>query len=335
VEADLRGVKPESFGAALHYFTGSKAHNIAIRKLGMEKGLKINEYGVFKRKGKKLKRISGRKEEDIFKAVGLPWIPPEIRHNLGEIEAAQKGELPDLITLKDIKGDLQMHSKWSDGDQSIIEMAEAAKKRGYKYIAITDHASPMGIVKGVNDKSIDKYIKAIEQADKKVKGIKILKGVEVDILPEGGLYLSDKSLKKLDVVMAAVHSSFSLPEKKMTKRIVQALQNPYVNILAHPTGRILGERAPYQLDMEEIIKTARAMGVILEINAFWSRLDLCDTHARMAKEKGVRMAINTDAHNSLQLDNMFFGVATARRGWLEKKDVVNTWPLEKLLKVLK
>jgi len=333
--ADLRVVKPESFGAALHYFTGSKAHNIAIRKIGVKKGLKINEYGVFKRVGKKFVKIGGEKEEDIFKAVGLPWIPPEIRQNTGEIEAAEKGKLPNLVSLKDIQGDLHMHTKWSDGENTILEMAQAAKKKGYKYIAITDHTPTVGVTHGLTPNRVLKQIKEIKKINQKVKGIKILSGIEVDIRKDGCLDLPDGILKKLDVVIASIHTAFHLPKKEMTKRIIRAMQNPNVDIIGHPTGRIINKREPYQLDLEEVFKIARKNGIVMEINAFWNRLDLNDINIRLAKNFDVKMSIDTDAHSLSGLDMMIFGVATARRGWAEKKDIINTLPLNKLLKIFK
>ncbi len=335
MEADLRVVKPVSFGAAMHYFTGSKAHNIHIRRLGIENGLRINEYGVFKKKGKRLVRIGGRTEEEIFKAVGLPWIPPEIREDEGEIEAAQTGKLPRLINVKDIRGDLHMHTNWSDGRHSILEMARAAKEKGYQYIAITDHGSSMGVVHGLNPKRVLAQLKAVKAAKKRIRGIKILTGIEVDILPDGKLYLPDKILEKLDIVVAGVHSSFCQSEEVITKRIIKAIKNPHVDIIAHPTGRIINKREPYELNLTELFQAARQTNTILEINAFWNRLDLNAANSRLAKNKGVKIAISSDAHDAMELDIMRFGVDTARRGWLEKGDVINTWPLEKMLKFLK
>lgn len=339
-ETDLRVVKPGSFGAALHYFTGSKAHNIRIRRLGMEKGLRINEYGVYKIRNqksgvKKLIKIGGEKEKDIFEAVGLPWIPPEIRENEGEIEAAKQNKLPKLVNLKQIQGDLHLHTNWSDGSDSILQMAEAAKKRGYKYIAITDHASPIKVTNGLNSERIVNYVRAIKQINQKIAGIKVLSGIEVDIQKNGQLYLPDNVLKKLDLVIAAIHSGFHLPKNEMTQRIIQAIKNPYVHILAHPTGRLINKREPYELDMEKILKIARQTNIIMEMNASWTRLDLNATQARLTKNKGVKMVISTDAHSANRLTMMQFGVATARRGWLEKGDIINTLPLEGLLKVLK
>jgi DNA polymerase (family 10) len=334
-EADLRVVKPESFGAALHYFTGSKSHNIVIRRMGMAKGLRINEYGVYKKINGKLKLIGGRNEEDVFKAVGLPWMPPEIRENTGEIEAALKNQLPELITLNDIRGDLHCHSNWSDGADSILALAEAAKKRGYQYLAITDHTPTVGITHGLTAKRVLEQIKEIKKLNQKIHGLRILTGIEVDIRKDGSLDLPDKILEKLDVVVASVHTSFRQPKELMTKRIITAIRNPNVDIIGHPTGRIINEREPYQLDLEAIMKEAKKTGTALELNSFWSRLDLNDVNCRMAKEMGVKIAISTDAHNIMELEHIKFGVATARRGWLEKKDVVNTLPLSQLLKVLK
>ncbi len=335
IGADLRVVRPESFGAAVHYFTGSKAHNIHVRRLGMGKGLRINEYGVFKKKGQKLIRIGGQKETEIFKAIGLPWIAPELREDEGEVEAAQAGKLPKLITLKHIRGDLHLHTNWSDGYKTILKVAEAAKKIGYEYIAITDHASPIGVTNGLDAQRTLKYIKAIKRADKKIKGIKILTGVEVDIKKDGSLYLPDKVLKQIEVVVAAIHAGFKMSKQEMTKRIIKAMENPFVNIIAHPTGRLLNRREPYQLDFNQIMAKAKQTGTVLEITAFWKRLDLNAGQARLAKNKDVKMVISTDAHHPDSLKVMQFGVATARRGWLEKKDVINTLPLKEFLRFLK
>jgi DNA polymerase (family 10) len=330
LQADVRVLEPNSFGSAAHYFTGSKQHNIQLRTLGVKKGLKISEYGIFKGK----KRIGGKEEIDVFSAVGLPFIPPEIREGTGEIEAAQKGKLPKLIELKDIRGDLQMHSKWSDGGNTIEEMAEFAKKLGYEYIAITDHSKAVRVAGGMDEKEVLKQIKEIDKINKKTKGIMILKGIEVDILADGKLDLPDEILKQLDVVVAAVHSRFKMPRDEMTKRIITAFKNKHVNILSHPTGRLIGEREPYEVDIEELIKAAADTGTYLEINSYPERLDLNDVHARRAKEEGVLISINTDAHTTLQLQMMKYGIATARRGWIEKKDVINARPLDKLLKLL-
>jgi len=338
-ETDLRVVKPGSFGAALHYFTGSKTHNITIRKMGMEKKLRINEYGVFRVKSQKSKvksliRIGGKREEDIFRAVGLPWIPPEIRENEGEIEAAQRNKLPKLIELKDIKGDLHFHSNWSDGENSILEIAQAAQKRGYQYLAITDHASPLGILNGLGPERVLKQTELIKKINQKFKNFRILAGIEVDINKDGSLYLPSKILEKLDLVIAAVHTAFKMRKEEMTKRIIKAINNPQVDIIAHPTGRLINERDAYEVDISALIKEAKKTKTILEINAFPDRLDLNASNIRMAKENGVKMAINTDGHNLNHLDYIVFGVDTARRGWAEKEDIINTRSLKNLLRFL-
>jgi len=337
VETDLRVVRPESFGAALHYFTGSKTHNIEIRRRGIEKGLRINEYGVFKvsPSKKRLTRVGGAKEEEIFKAVGLPWIPPEIRENEGEIEAALENRLPKLIEKRDIKGDLHLHSDWSDGEDSILDLALSAQKRKYQYIALTDHASPIGIINGLNAHRVLKQILAIKEINKKLRGFQILTGTEVDINKDGSLFLPDKILEKLDIVVAGIHSSFHLSCDQMTKRIVKAMKNFHVDIIAHPTGRLINKREPYEIDESALIKEAKRTGTILEINAAPQRLDLTGPYIRLAKEYGVKMAISTDAHSTNQLDYMVFGVDTARRGWAEKNDIVNTLPFEELKGLLK
>ncbi|MBI5079031.1 DNA polymerase/3'-5' exonuclease PolX, partial [Candidatus Saganbacteria bacterium] len=331
MQADIRVVEPESFGAAAHYFTGSKQHNIAIREMAVKKGLKISEYGVFRGE----KRIAGKSEEEIFQAVGLPFIPPELREGTGEIETAQEGRLPKLIELSDIRGDLQMHTAYSDGGNSMEEMAEAAKSLGYEYIAVTDHTKSTRVAGGQTGEEVIREIGEIERINARLSGFRILKGAEVDILPDGTLDLSDAVLKELDVVIAAIHSNFKMEREKMTRRIIRAFQNKYVNLLSHPTGRLIGKRAPYAVDMHEIIKAAKDTGTYLELNAYPERLDLSDVHCKQAKEAGVMIAINTDAHAAVQLGIIKYGVVTARRGWLEKKDVLNALPLDKLLVRLK
>ncbi|MBI5699455.1 DNA polymerase/3'-5' exonuclease PolX [Candidatus Saganbacteria bacterium] len=330
LQADLRVLDPENFGAAAHYFTGSKLHNIAIRELAIKKGLKISEYGVFRGK----KRIGGKTEEEVFKAVGLPYIPPELREGRGEIEAARAGKLPDLIELQDIRGDLQMHSKYSDGGNSIEEMAEAARKLGYQYIAVTDHTLSTRVAGGQTEKEFLKELEYIDKLNDRLKGFRVLKGVEVDILPDGTLDYKDAILKECEVVIAAVHSNFKMPKDKMTRRILAALKNKYVNLLSHPTGRLIGKRDPYEVDLEKIMKAAADTGTYLELNAHPERLDLNDAHCLRAKELKIKLSINTDAHSAGNLSDMKYGVATARRGWLEKKDVINTYPIDKLLKFL-
>lgn len=333
LQVDVRVLDEESYGAALHYFTGSKAHNIAIRDRAKEKGLKVSEYGVFRAKDEK--RLSGVKEEDVFKAAGLPFIPPELREDRGEIQVAEKGKLPGLIELGEIRGDLQMHTSATDGKNSIAEMAQKAKEIGYAYIAITDHSKAVRVAGGLDEKGLAKQLKEIEKVNGQVPGVHILKGVEVDILPDGSLDLKDDILKECQVVIASVHSRFNMEEAEMTRRIIKAMKNPNVNILAHPTGRLILEREPYKVNLKEVFQAAIDQGVVLEINAYPDRLDLRDVDARMAKEMGAKLVISTDAHNTMQLELMRFGVFTARRGWVEGQDVINTFPLEKLLKILR
>jgi DNA polymerase (family 10) len=333
LQVDLRVLEEESYGAALHYFTGSKAHNVAIRERAKEMGLKVSEYGVFRARDEK--RLSGADEEDVFKAVKLPYIPPELREDRGEIQAAEKGKLPRLIELSDIRGDLQMHTTASDGKNSILEMALKAKEVGYAYIAITDHSKAVRIAGGMDEKQLARHLKEIERANSQISGLRILKGVEVDILPDGSLDLKDDILKECDVVIASVHSRFNMEEGEMTRRVIKALRNPNVDILAHPTGRLILEREPFKINLKEIIQAAIEYGVILEINAYPDRLDLRDVDARTAKETGAKLAINTDAHSALQLELMKFGVFTARRGWIEARDVINTLSMEGLLKTLR
>ncbi len=333
MQVDLRVLDEESYGAALHYFTGSKPHNVAIRERAVKMGLKISEYGVFRAKDEK--RLSGEREEDVFEAVGLPFIPPEIRENWGEIQAAEKGNLPQLIELSDIRGDLQMHTRATDGKNSIVQMAEKARSMEYQYIAITDHSKSVRVAGGLDEEELAKHLRNIEKASSQVPDIRILKGVEVDILADGTLDLKDEILKKCEVVVAAVHSRFNMEEGEMTRRIIRALKNPNVKILAHPTGRILLEREPYRVNLKEVIQAAKDYGVVLEINAYPDRLDLKDADARLAKEMGAKLAISTDAHTILQLEMMRYGVFTARRGWVEPRDVINTLPLEKLLTILR
>lgn len=330
---DVRVVEPISFGAALQYFTGSKAHNIKLRELALKRGLKINEYGVFEVESGN--RIAGEKEEEVYQALNLPFIPPELREDRGEIEAAQEKKLPQLIEYSQIRGDLHLHTKWSDGAHTIRQMAEAAKKRGYKYIAITDHSQSLKIAGGLTEKRLREQMEEIQKLNQELKDFTILSGIEVDIKSDGSLDFSDEMLSKLDVVIAAIHSGFKQESKIITERIIKAMQNRLVNILAHPTGRLIGYRESYQVDMNEMIKVAAKTGTILEINSYPERLDLNDVYCRMAKDKGVQLAIETDAHSIDGLEFMNLGVDVARRGWLEEKDIVNTLPLNELLKRLK
>ena len=333
IHVDVRVVEPISFGAALQYFTGSKAHNIKLRELAVKRGLKINEYGVFD--SETGQRITGEKEEEVYKILNLPFVPPELREDRGEIEAAQENKLPELIEYSQIEGDLHMHTKWSDGAHTIKQMAEAAKKRGYKYIAITDHSQSLKFAGGLIEERLKEQIELIKKLNQELKDFTILSGIEVDIKSDGSLDFSDEILSKLDVVIAAIHSGFKQESKIITGRIIKAMQNKLVNIIAHPTGRLIGYREAYQVDINKIMDVAADTGTILEINAYPERLDLNDVYCRMAKDRGVQLAIETDAHSIDGLEFMNLGVDVARRGWLEEKDVINTLPLDKLLKRLK
>ena len=333
IHVDVRVVEPISFGAALQYFTGSKAHNIKLRELALKRNLKINEYGIFDVKTDR--RIAGEREEEIYQILNLPFIPPELREDRGEIEAAQENKLPKLIEYSQIRGDLHLHTKWSDGAHTIRQMAEAAKKRGYKYIAITDHSQSLKFAGGLTEERLREQVELIQRINRELSDFTILTGIEVDIKSDGSLDFSDEILSKLDVVIAAIHSGFKQESKIITERIVKAMQNMFVHIIAHPTGRLIGYRESYQVDINEIMEVAAETGTIFEINAYPERLDLNDVYCRMAKDKGVQLAIETDAHSADGLATMDLGVAVARRGWLEEKDIINTLPLDKLLQRLK
>ncbi|MGO9172633.1 MAG: DNA polymerase/3'-5' exonuclease PolX [Rhodomicrobium sp.] len=329
IQVDLRVVPEESYGAALHYFTGSKAHNIAVRKLGQGRGLKINEYGVFRGD----RRIGGRSEKEVFAAVGLPFIEPELREDRGEIEAALEGRLPKLVTPKDIKGDLHVHTKASDGKSSLREMAEAAKELGYEYVAITDHTRHATVAHGLDENRLAKQLDEIDRLNGEMQGILVLKSSEVDILTDGSLDLPDHILRRLDFTVCAVHYKFDLDAKAQTERVLRAMDSRYCNIIAHPTGRLLVERPGYPIDLGRVMEGAKARGCFLELNAHPARLDLDDIHCKQAKEIGLKVAIATDAHSTAGLNAMRFGIGQARRGWLEANDVLNTrsWPeLKKL-----
>ncbi len=328
IQIDLRVVDQDSYGAALQYFTGSKAHNIHLRGIAKTKGIKINEYGVFRGE----KKIGGKEEEEVYRTLGMDWIEPELREDRGEIEAAHKGNLPGLIREPEIKGDLHIHSNWSDGTSSIEEIARAAQKKGYQYVAISDHSKSLKIAHGLDESKLLKQIEEIDLINEKMKNFQVLKGTEVDILSDGRLDLSEKVLEKLDLVVAAVHSGFKQGKEKMTKRIVRAIENPLVHLLAHPSGRLLGARDPYEVEMDQVMEAAKRCGKALEINATFERLDLDDIRCRKAKEMGIPLAIGTDAHQLDQMWMISLGVAVARRGWLETKDVLNTLPLEEILK---
>jgi len=335
IQVDVRVVEPKSFGAALLYFTGSKNFNIKLRQIALKRNLKINEYGVFSLRDKKGKWLGGETEEEIFKFLKLPFIVPELREDSGEIEAAIEDKLSNLIEISDIKGDTHVHSKWSDGGNTISEIAEAAKKKGYSWIAITDHSQSLKVAGGVSVKDMYRKKDEIERLNKKFKNFRILFGTEVDIDSEGNLDYKDDLLKECEVVICAIHTGFKQSKEQLTKRILKACQNKYVHIIAHPTGRLWGVRDAYEIDLEEILKVAKDNRKILEINAFPQRLDLNDINSRRSKEENVLLAIGTDSHIISQLDAMDLGVSVARRGWLEKKDLINTLSVEDLLKVLK
>ncbi len=336
MDVDLRVVDAASFGAAAHYFTGSKHHNIRIRELGVKRGLKINEYGIFRGDEK----IGGEDEEDVFKSVGVAYIPPELREDRGEVEAAKENRIPKLLELSDLKGDLHVHTKWSDGKNSIEEMAETAIALGYEYIAVADHSPAVGIAGGMNEDKVKKREKEIEKVNEKFEKegtkFRVLSAAEVDIKSDFSMDFPDEILKSLDVVVGAVHTKFSQDRGTMTERIITAMENENVDIIAHPTGRVLGKRDPYEVDMERLMEAAKDTGTVMELNSFPDRLDLNDVHCRLAKDYGILIAISTDAHDATQMGAVIkYGVATARRGWLEAKDVVNTRGLEEMMRMMK
>lgn len=331
LQVDLRVVPPESFGAALQYFTGSKEHNVVLRGMAKARGLKVNEYGVFRGE----KQIAGRTEEEVYKALGLPWFPPELREARQEFEwASTTAGLPKLVELADIRGDLHAHTTWSDGAESIEEMVAAAQSRGLKYLAITDHSKRTTIANGLDAKRLRKQWKEIDQLNERLAGFTLLKGVEVDILERGGLDLSDDVLAEADWVVASVHFGQNQPREQITQRVIGALENPYVCAIAHPTGRLIGERKAYEIDLEAVLRVARDHGKMLELNANPRRLDLDDVACAMAKSHGVPVVISTDAHNVGGLDMMRYGILQARRGGLTKKEVANTRTWLQLRKLL-
>ncbi len=328
LQMDLRVVEPECFGAALLYFTGSKQHNIRIREMAVKKGLKISEYGVFD--GATGRRVAGGTEEEVYAAIGLPWIAPELREDSGEVEAGLRGELPALIEPGDIRGDLHCHTRASDGHHTIEALVKEAARRGYEYVIVSDHSRSATVARGLSAEEMLAHARKVRAAQKRFKDIAVLAGTECDILPDGSMDYPDAVLASLDLVVGAVHSRFKQPRAEMTERICRALENPYVNILAHPTGRLIGERDPYELDLDKVLRTAKQHGKAVEINSHPRRLDLNDVHARRARELGVLVAINTDTHTLDQLETIQLGVSTARRAWLGKAEVINTWPLKKL-----
>jgi DNA polymerase (family 10) len=331
LQVDLRVVAQQSYGAALHYFTGSKAHNIAIRRIAQQLGLKVNEYGVFRG----AKRVAGDSEESVFSAVGLPFIPPELREDRGEIEAARSDRLPKLVELSDLKGDLHAHTKATDGHDSLRDMALATKAMGLEYLAITEHSRRVTVARGLDPVRLAKQCDEIDRLNAELKGITLLKGIEVDILDDGSLDLPDSALAQLDLVVGAVHSRFDLSRARQTERILRAMDHPHFTLLAHPGGRLIDKREPYDVDMLRIIRHAKQRGCFLELDSQPDRLDLLDTHCQSAKEEGVLVSIDSDAHSTFDFANLKFGVGQARRGWLEKADVLNTRPLAALRKLLK
>jgi len=333
VHLDLRVVELDSFGAAMQYFTGSKAHNVRLREMAVKKGLKINEYGVFQARNNK--KIAGKEEQEIYRKLGLQYIMPELREDRGEFEAAQKKQLPKLVTIEDIKGDLHTHTSDSDGLNTIDEIVEAAKKKGYEYIAITDHSQSLYVAGGLTEEKLLKQIEQIETINKNLNNFVVLKGIEVDIKSDGTLDFPDSILERLDIVIAAIHTGLKQERGKLMERLTKAMRNPLVNIIAHPTGRIIGYREPYDIDVQELIKIAAETHKILEINASPERMDLKDIYVKSAREEGVLLAIGTDTHQLSSLDNMTYGISIARRGWLEKSNLINTFSLAELKARLK
>jgi DNA polymerase (family 10) len=328
LQVDLRVIEPKSWGAAMHYFTGSKAHNIRMRERAIKHGFKLNEYGLFDGNDKE---IAAGTEEEIFDKLGLPYIPPVLREDWGEMEAAAQGKLPDIIQLQDIQGDLHMHTTWSDGKYSTEEMVEAARKRGYKYVAITDHSKSLGVAGGLSDEDLLKHTDECRAMNEKFSDIRVLAGTEVDIRQDGTLDYPDELLEKLDFVVASLHTGFKQDKATLTMRVVRAMQNPFVRVIGHPTGRLLGDRDPYDLDFDEVMKEAARTRTCLEVNSNFHRLDLNDMHCRKARELGVHLIISTDSHNYDDLLNLPYGVATAQRGWTEKDRVLNARPVEEML----
>jgi DNA polymerase (family 10) len=333
MQVDVRTLSPQSFGAAMQYFTGSKSHNVALRQRALKKGFTLSEYSLARLDDNQ--PAAGRSEEEIYSKLNLDYIPPELRENTGEIEAAEKHTLPALITEADVQGDVHMHTIETDGRCTIEEMAEAARARGYKYMAITDHSKNLAFANGLDDQRALEHIQRIRKADAQTDGIKIFAGVEVDILPDGDLDLSDSVLAEMDIVIASVHSQFNQEAAKMTDRLIKAMENPNVSLVGHPTGRILLRRDAYPFDMDAVLKCAAKQKVAMELNAYPDRLDLCDRHLRMAKERGVKIVINTDSHHTSHMEKIRYGIVQARRAWLTKDDVLNTRSAESFARAMK
>jgi len=333
MQVDVRFLPPESFGAAMQYFTGSKGHNVALRQRALKMGYTLNEYSLAKLDEQQV--VAGNSEEQIYAALKLDYIPPEMRENCGEIDAAEKHALPKLISVQDLQGDVHMHTIETDGRNTIVEMAEAARERGYKYMAITDHSKNLAFANGLDDARAVEHIKRIRATAEKTDGIRIFAGIEVDILADGSLDLSDSVLEQMDLVIASVHSHFNQSAEEMTTRLLKAIENPNVSIIGHPTGRILLRRDAYAYDMDAVLQAAARNKVAMELNAYPDRLDLCDRHLRMAKQHGVKIVINTDSHHTSHMEKIRYGVLQARRAWLTASDVLNTLPVEKFTKAMK
>jgi len=333
MQIDVRILPPDSFGAALQYFTGSKAHNVALRQRALKRGFTLNEYGLFTLEDNQL--AASATEEEIYGKLGLDWIPPELRENCGELEAAEKHALPQLVRLEDIRGEVHMHTVETDGRCTIEEMALAARERGYQYIAITEHSKNLAFANGLDEKRTVEHAQRLHRANEQIEGITILAGIEVDILADGALDLDDSALAQLDVVIASVHSAFNQEPAQMTERLLRAVENRYVTAIGHPTGRLLLRRDAYHFDLDAVLKAAAAGKVAMELNAYPDRLDLCDVHLRMARERGVKILINTDAHHTSHFEKLKYGVLQARRAWLTASDVLNTLPVDKLLAAIK
>ena len=333
MQVDVRTLPPQSFGAAMQYFTGSKAHNVSLRQRALKMGYTLSEYSLARLDNEKV--VAAKTEEEIYAKLKLDYIPPELRENLGEIDAAEKHTLPELITQEDLQGDVHMHTVETDGRNTIEEMAQAAKEYGYRYMAITDHSKNLAFANGLDDKRAVEHIHRIRDVSDKLDGIKILAGVEVDILEDGSLDLSDSVLEEMDIVIASVHSHFNQTSAQMTDRLLKAVSNPNTSLIGHPTGRLLLRREAYPFDVDAVLKLAAEKKVAMELNAYPDRLDLCDRHLRLAKQHGVKIVINTDSHHTSHLEKIRYGVLQARRAWLKKDDVLNTLPVEKFLKAMK
>ena len=333
MQVDVRLLPPDSFGAAMQYFTGSKAHNVSLRQRALKMGYTLNEYSLARLDNQQV--VASKSEEEIYAALKLDYIPPEIRENAGEIDAAEKHALPQLLTQQDIQGDVHMHTVETDGRNTIEEMAQAARERGYKYMAITDHSKNLAFANGLDDERALKHIQRIRAANDAIGGSRIFAGIEVDILADGSLDLSDEVLAQMDLVIASVHSHFNQSAEEMTERLLKTIGNPNVSLIGHPTGRILLRRDAYAFDMEAVLQAAARNKVAMELNAYPDRLDLCDRHLRQAKSAGVKIVINTDSHHTSHMEKIRFGVLQARRAWLTKEDVLNTLPVEKFAKAMK